>query len=331
MPDNCCTEPIVTTPNPDLTCCCTNCGDSNCGCSQGVGAGDPGNCGCGATEMTGSQDDTVSGGCKPTRSGLKSCAEICQPTSCGGDGGNGGGSGGGGDGFKWFSSSDSGGGTAGFSLPFGGGIGSTPNPNGGGGSCGTSCGCSGGNGPGNDPVKYANSMASSVQLQANPNVPNPGPGTINLGTGNVNFSITPPNTGSFSPVLNLNYNSSAVAGSIQFGYGWADLYNPTVSAIDSDTALVVTGNGSGFQYDNQDGNGVYAAPTGTNNALKKTEPGRKPSLAACSSSTIPQVCLPGSFPPLARSGLLCGTEICFRVLSIPNRVARLTVMMLMTN
>ena len=223
MPDNCCTQPIVTTPNPDLTCCCTNCGESSCGKGgpngYGVAAGDPGECGCGSTQMTGPQDDTVSGGCKPTRSGLKSCTDICQPTSCGGPGGGPPG----GPPTAPNEVCDSNGctisypsGNAGGIGASGGGIGSIPGPvggtfpssGGGGGSCGTSCGCSSGNGPGNDPVKYANNMANSVQLQAHPNVPNPGPGSINLGTGNVNFSITPPGTGAFSPSLNLNYIDS---------------------------------------------------------------------------------------------------------------------------
>ena len=53
----------------------------------------------------------------------------------------------------------------------------------------------------------------------------------------------------------------------------ADLFNPTVTQIDTSTAELIDGIGEAYIYTNEDGSGKYTAPAGTANALVKNANG----------------------------------------------------------
>jgi hypothetical protein len=71
---------------------------------------------------------------------------------------------------------------------------------------------------------------------------------INPANGNLIAQLAPPASGPFDPVPKLTYNSRASNQAIQFGHGWADLFNPTVTQIDGTTAEVVNGVGAAYRY-----------------------------------------------------------------------------------
>lgn len=61
-------------------------------------------------------------------------------------------------------------------------------------------------------------------------------GSISPSTGNLTLAAGAPIAGPASPVPLLTYNARAADQTIQFGHGWADLFNPTVGMIDSTAA-----------------------------------------------------------------------------------------------
>ena len=64
----------------------------------------------------------------------------------------------------------------------------------------------------------------------------------------------------FGPQPVFTYNSRASLQAIQFGSGVSDLFNPTVTQIDSTTVKLIDGVGAGNTYDGKDTGGKYLAP-----------------------------------------------------------------------
>src|SRR5579863_747999 len=121
--------------------------------------------------------------------------------------------------------------------------------------CGCGCGCGGGTAPSPAPAaapagagtcgcsENVNPLVCPAQqsqnaLKAQAAVVFPGqsvgPASIDHRFGGVTLELAPPSTSEFGPVPRFNYNSTQAYGGIQFGNGWADVFNPTV------TPLIVT-------------------------------------------------------------------------------------------
>jgi hypothetical protein len=75
---------------------------------------------------------------------------------------------------------------------------------------------------------FPNSPGSSVHSPA-----------IDPASGNVRLELSVPSAGPFVARPRLAYNSQAAHATIQFGYGWADVFNPTVSLLSTTVARVV--------------------------------------------------------------------------------------------
>ena len=101
--------------------------------------------------------------------------------------------------------------------------------------CGGSCGCGCGGGAGGPLEQVASAVENAV----------PSPKTLIPGLTGWNYSIDP-RIGSLSVGISgpaaskvaanpvFTYNSRAAGSTIQFGYGWSDVFNPTVSPIGKD-------------------------------------------------------------------------------------------------
>ena len=68
-----------------------------------------------------------------------------------------------------------------------------------------------------------------------PNIPGSecGIASINQNTGNLSIRLFTAAGTPFDVLPKLTYNSRGSASSNQFGFGWSDVYNPTVTQIDS--------------------------------------------------------------------------------------------------
>ncbi len=232
-------------------CCCADCdGSSSCG-EQGDGSCSAPDCeSCSQVKepsalltTTSDCDDTVyydscDGACLP---------QPCPPDSSPDSGGDSGGS-------------CSGGCSGGCSCQ-----GSSPSSG--------SCGCPDSSSPPSGTSAPGLSMASSAIGAASAGTKPAVPGTekcspsVNPANGNLVLTLAPPKGSPFDPPLRFTYNSRAAGSAIQFGSGIADLYNPTVTMVDSTTADLVDGAGSAYEYTDKDGGGHYLPPAGCYNAL----------------------------------------------------------------
>jgi hypothetical protein len=97
---------------------------------------------------------------------------------------------------------------------------------------------------------------------------------IDPSSGNVHLDLTVPSAGPFVARPRLAYNSQAAHATIQFGYGWADVFNPTVSLLSTTVARVVKDGCRAPVYTDKDGSGQFLAPSGVENALQQNgDPG----------------------------------------------------------
>ena len=149
-----------------------------------------------------------------------------------------------------------------------------------GGNCGGECGCGGSCGYGSGIGSPASDssiagIAAAAISYLCPSIAgsNVSVGQVSPNTGNLSLGISVPTAGQLDPPLKITYNSLAAANSIQFGYGWSDLWNSTVGVIDSITADIATGDGRSFIYTNKDGSGRYLAPATVNNSLQQLASG----------------------------------------------------------
>jgi YD repeat-containing protein len=96
---------------------------------------------------------------------------------------------------------------------------------------------------------------------------------INQTNGGLVLSLEMPSIGPLAPRPALIYNSRAADQTIQYGYGWADLFNPSVTEISSEVAMLIDGQGASYAYFDKDSTGKYLAPEGVSSALKENAGG----------------------------------------------------------
>jgi YD repeat-containing protein len=90
---------------------------------------------------------------------------------------------------------------------------------------------------------------------------------LNPANGNLVVTLRPPRSGPFDPVPQLTYNSRAADQAIQYGYGWAEVFNPVVSLVSATEVHLINGVGAVHPYRDKDSLGRYLAPAGASNAL----------------------------------------------------------------
>jgi YD repeat-containing protein len=148
-----------------------------------------------------------------------------------------------------------------------------PMPGGSGCGCGSGGGCSCGGScepvcdlPGIDQAQQA---IKSLRPLMSPAIPQPpqGPAHLNPANGNLVVTLRPPRSGPFDPVPQLTYNSRAADQAIQYGYGWAEVFNPVVSLVSATEVHLINGVGAVHPYRDKDSLGRYLAPAGASNAL----------------------------------------------------------------
>jgi hypothetical protein len=76
----------------------------------------------------------------------------------------------------------------------------------------------------------------------------PGPVSTSPTTGNLTVQLAAPPSGPFYGIPLFTYNSRAADQTNQFGHGMADVFNTTVTTIESSTAQVIQGGGQSFHF-----------------------------------------------------------------------------------
>ena len=100
-----------------------------------------------------------------------------------------------------------------------------------------------------------------------------GPAYISFPTGNLMLQIPVPASNPFDPTPVLTYNSFSANNTIQFGYGFCDSFNPTVSnyrlqELGTFSAQVISGTGQCLIYGNWTNmTNYFLAPSAARNAL----------------------------------------------------------------
>jgi RHS repeat-associated protein len=144
-------------------------------------------------------------------------------------------------------------------------------------SSGGSCGCSGGGAssfnppcanPGADQLAAVNALvrAASQELAVSQV-----PGWLEVwdgGTGNLLRQYSMPTVDALGPTPVLTYNSIAFNTLSQFGLAWYMSFGPSITSVNSSTAVLNKGSGASFTYSNKNmASGVYTAPPGALNKL----------------------------------------------------------------